>query len=369
MKQVVLLLSIFLFANKINKAQTIVASDMPNVGSFYYQFKDVSPTPSNFVQNLTGNGLQWDYTTAYNLSDTDLWVFTPSSSLPFNLLNAFPTTEFALVDIVDSAAICLVSDDSGFYITGVYSEGIVDSLNLDSIFFQGGFMINPTPISFSLNDSIMHESRFFQYRDTVYSTPLGPITTQLKLQRTFVQRFFPNGAGLLKLPTGSFNNVLRVKEIQYSLDTVFVLNPLTQQFQPAYTQGPNDSIVIYRWMQGGQNITLLAELRLDGVSLTPFEASYYALDLTTEINNTTKDLSFGVFPNPSQNLKTISFVNKNNAVESLEITDLMGRVVVQQHNLGAVNSINIEQLNPGQYFIKGKTKNNTTLVQKFIVGQ
>ena len=71
-----------------------------------------------------------------------------------------------------------------------------------------------------------------------------------------------------------------------------------------------------------------------------------------------------VYPNPTNGQLT---VNSNEAIESIVIYDLSGRIVEMQ-DLNAVTTanLNVAHLNSGIYFIKTQLLNKQTQTSKFI---
>ena len=85
------------------------------------------------------------------------------------------------------------------------------------------------------------------------------------------------------------------------------------------------------------------------------------LSSITEIEKQTIVIS--VYPNPATTILNFSTDNLNNA-ESIEITDILGKVVLLDHVNS--NTINIEKLQAGIYFLSVKSKCNTRGKAKFI---
>jgi polyhydroxybutyrate depolymerase len=90
----------------------------------------------------------------------------------------------------------------------------------------------------------------------------------------------------------------------------------------------------------------------------------YNLASLTNIEDIEKqNLAISVYPNPANTILNFNTDNFNNS-ESIEITDLLGKVVLSDHTNST--TINIEKLQPGIYFLSIKNGNNKSGKAKFI---
>jgi hypothetical protein len=79
-----------------------------------------------------------------------------------------------------------------------------------------------------------------------------------------------------------------------------------------------------------------------------------------------KQNDFSLFPNPAKSLITISSTIIGAVKINYEIVDVLGKAVVQNENSSADKfSININDLNPGIYFLRLHV-NNSVVVKKFV---
>ena len=65
--------------------------------------------------------------------------------------------------------------------------------------------------------------------------------------------------------------------------------------------------------------------------------------------------SFSIYPNPATNEFTIAVGNLQSSVNNhltIEMVDMLGKIVMKSLNINTQTSINIEQLNKGMYFVK-----------------
>ncbi|HBS85896.1 MAG: hypothetical protein A2W91_08925 [Bacteroidetes bacterium GWF2_38_335] len=74
-----------------------------------------------------------------------------------------------------------------------------------------------------------------------------------------------------------------------------------------------------------------------------------SLDGVNSIEEKTPD-RFSVFPNPASKLITI-ISPRENSMKEIKITDLNGKIIMQQQISGTKNDVELPELNPGYYFI------------------
>jgi hypothetical protein len=73
-----------------------------------------------------------------------------------------------------------------------------------------------------------------------------------------------------------------------------------------------------------------------------------------------------LFPNPAKSLITISSTINGTVKVNYEIVDVLGKVLMESENIGSDKfSININDLNPGIYFLRLHV-NNSVVVKKFV---
>lgn len=71
-----------------------------------------------------------------------------------------------------------------------------------------------------------------------------------------------------------------------------------------------------------------------------------------------------VYPNPANSVLNFSIDNISNSITSIEITDVLGKVVLSE--VTKTNSVSLEKINKGIYFIMVKTESGTVAKAKFI---
>ena len=91
----------------------------------------------------------------------------------------------------------------------------------------------------------------------------------------------------------------------------------------------------------------------------------YTLSSLTAINeNQAFNKSLTVFPNPTNSILNFSLDNVSNSFVTIEITDVLGKVVLSE--ITKTNSVSLEKINHGIYFLTVKTENGDVAKTKFI---
>jgi hypothetical protein len=73
-----------------------------------------------------------------------------------------------------------------------------------------------------------------------------------------------------------------------------------------------------------------------------------------------------VSPNPSVGTLDVQYLEKNNAVKSLEIIDLYGRSLIGKKNFNGNETLDLKALPTGTYFVKLQTENGL-VTQRFVL--
>ena len=118
------------------------------------------------------------------------------------------------------------------------------------------------------------------------------------------------------------------------------------------------------------NLLSVAKLKTDMQKVTAFynqvNKPNCLMALTTGITQVPKQNDFALFPNPAKSLITISSTINGTVKVNYEIVDVLGKVLMESENIGSDKfSININDLNPGIYFLRLHV-NNSVVVKKFV---
>lgn len=337
------------------QSQTITSASFPNAGEIWVEFID--STGSLLTLGAGGAGQTWNYGTSFNVADTNAINFRAISDAPsyMNAQATFGTADMVVLDdVIDSSATFFESNSTGFYFDGFYEQGaFVDSslgLNQSYIDFNPNRLLVPAP--FSLNDTRNNDARF----GLTFST--SGIT--INARTTFVQSFEADASGTLTTPLGTFNNVLRIKEYTYSVDTTTYTPPLIPEEVNYY-----DTSITYQYVHANSHC-LLMTLELNPTSLQPKAASYYdPIVLVGEKENLTIPVT--MYPNPAVEEFYLNHVRNNSTIQ---IFDIAGKLVKDQY-LGGLESnvrVNTNEMPAGFYFFSiSNPKNGNYFNGKFEV--
>jgi hypothetical protein len=168
---------------------------------------------------------------------------------------------------------------------------------------------------------------------------------------TIYDSFVCDGYGTLILPTGTFNNTLRIHEITYT-KTVITVSGI-----PFSTT--NSRAESYQWCDSNFH-TYLLNIGLDtagGSALHVSSVTYYAHAPALELQNTATASNLEVYPNPANELLNLKFNLADSKNSSVTMTDLLGREVANigscKLNDGENNiSIPVSGIPAGIYFVR-----------------
>ena len=174
-----------------------------------------------------------------------------------------------------------------------------------------------------------------------------------------------DGYGTLILPTGTYNDVLRVKFVSMQTDSVslFFIDSVV-----------NTTITSYQWLKAGTHAPLLSITEIS-TELQPqpiYRGTYY--DHTVGINmpeRTAQLTGFRVSPNVSAISSRISFELNEAGQVNISLVNLLGEVALQ-HSEGRRQkgsyreTLSLEGLQPGIYFVMA-TFGEQVVTEKLII--
>ena len=264
------------------KAQiTVNQSAFPVAGTTY-----VNATDTAYSAAITAGGVAqtWNYAGLLNArQDTSAWV--AASSTPYAA--TFPTSTLATFSAKDSAYAYFNGNSSGFFANGFYS------------YATNGFIAGQSSVTFS--PSYLYIPVPFTYNNTriAYTRIQVDIDTALPYYR-FIHRINQNmicdGYGSLALPSASYPNTIRIKDVETAYDTLAV-DPLGLGFYVTANTSASQ-ITYYRWLRS-TNPALLLTINADSLGTTATQSSYFMSSGATGINTINKTKNIIVYPNPA----------------------------------------------------------------------
>lgn len=178
-----------------------------------------------------------------------------------------------------------------------------------------------------------------------------------------------DGWGIITTPFGTFNVLRHVTEIRGS-DSLYV-DTLNSGFKI-----DNDIQREYKWFTNGEKEPIL-QINTQAGILNQFQNFEFVTKIfyrdsvrfppipTGIVNAANDEIQFQVFPNPATN-NFIVLSPTNNAEQSLQITDISGRIIFKKQNLEASENIDASGWSRGIYFVTVRSGNKQTL-RKLVV--
>jgi hypothetical protein len=351
MKKIFTILFVGMALNQVH-SQTITSANLPNLGEAWVEFIDT--TGSLVTITPGGAGQTWNYGTSFVVGDTSGFLFESPSSAPayMNASTNFPGATFVVngADPLDSTATFIKSNATGLYFDGIYEQGsVVDTsigLNISALDYNPDRLLIPVP--FSLNSTRLNNAKIaFQFTVNP-GAPLPPINVEIS--NNTMQDFLADGSGTLTTPLGTFNNVLRIKEYTYQIDSTNYDFPLIPD-----TVNIHDTTITYQFVQSNSHC-LLMSASVDPFTNQTIKASYYdpIVLVGAEENNT---LPVSMYPNPAGDEFYLNHIRTNSTIQ---IFNIAGKLVKDQY-LGGLESnikVNTTDMSAGFYFFSISNSEN-----------
>jgi hypothetical protein len=186
-----------------------------------------------------------------------------------------------------------------------------------------------------------------------------------------------DGYGTLILPNGTFDNVIRVKIVDESVDSTDlglgivekVISTTTTYFwYSAVHPGP----LVIREASEGIQVAIVEGLPNDTIAIDPDSSFSFDITATTSSNEffQTNAFELGASPNPFTEQLNLSFAAQRNEQLEFELRNSLGQIVMRR-NINAIsgsNQLNFEtgSLPPGAYvaILKGEDKGSVIRILK-----
>ncbi len=289
------------------------------------------------LTNTMGANKLWDFSSLISSSVTSVGTYTTVSSTPNG--SNFPSATLAKDDGLGGYTYSKATATQ-YEIVGIDQPNLV--LN-----FSNTAIASVWPINMGYTNTDLFSGTAVA-NTTLTGTANGTVTT------------LGSGTGTLIIPGGaSFTNILQVKSkqvINVNLLFGFVTATLT--------------VVNYDYYHSSQKFPLLTVSYTDAQGA--FANTSASIDVNTNvitgINDVNFDATFAIYPNPAKDAVSIKLQNSKNENCKVEIINCLGEVS-EIYNFGnstdIVNSISIEKLTPGIYYVK-TTLGKKTSIRKLI---
>lgn len=311
MKKNLLKLSLFVLPF-IGTAQiTINQSDLPTIGNMWFELTDTTT-----LQTVTPSGANqiWNYSN-FAVAESQVTHLQNIAAAPSAWNANFPSAQMVNYSATDSSAIYFSSNTTGFYVEGFYN-GSLTAQPPNAINYSPNYLGIPTP--FTYNNARNHTAKIivifnqgFNYKYVLYT----------------YQQFTADAHGTITTPAGTFTNTLRIRQLNYSEDSIYI-DPGTG-YQPLSNTTARDTTISYTWLKNAPNtlvFTMNEKMNGNAGSGISSSTSYYSAT-ATEVPTFLKPKESIAFPNPSNGSKFITIPLENKNATSLSIYNTLGELV------------------------------------------
>lgn len=288
-----LLLICFLsLGQTIAQAPTLTSSDFfPAIGEVFYGHLLDSVSLNSIVPGAGGANQTWNFPSLTTLAP-DTAAVVSRTGTPAE--TSFPTADYSMSHTFDN---------SYFY---YYASS--NRISEAGVAYDGGLTI--------VYDNAKDLLRFpMTYNDTYIDSIHGNYTLQgVQVTRSGNVTVLADAYGTLILPSGTFNNVLRVRYNETYTDSF-----ATGQFQ--------GTIELYVWILPGFNYALLSH----GTTLVNGQSTTYGGMFTSQLVSNSEAYSsiknYTISPNPTSSSSSVRYAIDKPAQVSLQLVDVHGKEI------------------------------------------
>ena len=323
------------------KAQTFTQANHSPLAGFNYSSLKCDTTNTAYLPGISGAAVTWDFSLLSVLTTTNDFYTTAYNSAQFNPANFQVTT----------------SNNELYY------QSKIDSLNLV------GFAptINGVTIYFKYD-------RAKQAVIAKYPMNLTNNVNSITAGTTGAGAFNGNcyveydGAGTMILPARTFTNVSRLKTIQsYTFNIPLSYSGDVKTLTYDYYDLNASRVPILSVSTTTTNLNDVqtpANNMVDSVQrFITIQKNYTQVSVAEHLKNT---ISIAVYPNPASLM--VNFKTESKDVNTIQVTDVVGRIVDVQSFSSSFLSLNTQSYNAGVYFYTVLDKNKNSLkTGKFII--
>lgn len=358
MKKIILILSIAL-NSLLASGQALTYLDLPVIGELWIEFKDT--LGSNISISPPGAGQTWNFLNSFTVHDTIQYLPQMPASVPSAVANLFPTATSADAGEAPGEYTFYKTDLTGMYVDGYYStQGFdVSGFTVNDKNYSSDLLYIPVPFD---TGYVVQNTSVYSY---IYPDPSLMPDALVKVTYSTFQDMEAEAQGTLTTPLGTYNSVIRVKEmltntILYEIDS-FALGNFTY-----LTDFPSPTAYAYKWFKQGPNCLVMTATLDEFQNVT--EASYFTSSGLVGSNSQSSN-NFVLYPNPVSQGSNLNISIKENTATTIIFYDLTGREVYQSAiPLGAsIMNVNTNILEPGLYYANLINNRKIETVLKFTV--
>lgn len=326
MRKLQLIICALLLSATVFAQPTITTAELPVASLAWTTAND-----SAYITSVLPGGanVTWNYSGLLN-QYLDTVGFRSAVGTPY--ASSFPNSNLAAYDPASGAWTYVITNSSGLYFDG-FNEPTL-----------GQFQLNPpqlvAPVPFTFGDTRTSTSGFTI--DTIYSGQY------VRFEVSIQTEFEADGYGTVILPTGTFNNVLRVKSTDLSTNTVSIGTNIlgTIIYTPISTSQSQSTT--FSHYQEGVSAAFILDIEADSLGATTNSSSYLLQSIILSAPETIADRTLTTYPNPAGNTLVIQGAA---SARSVTVVGLDGkRVVLPVAVQGDDARIDVSNLADGLYF-------------------
>lgn len=345
MKTKIYFLLLFIITSKVFPQITITQADFGGVGTTIIQAQDTIST--NIYPGNAGANQNWDFS-SMQANTTNTISFINPSALPCDSL--FPSANIAQ------------PANGGYNFFNLSSNGfdLVGSCDTSLSQFQLYGFVRLISFPSTFNTSFVNS-----YRYSIKNIFNSPPNDSFLYIRTFKDSSLIDAWGKITTPLGGPFDCLREKVTRQSIDSIFVHDSTTGQWNFVWVQSSN--LTDYHWFSNNGK-WILVEISTDTFGNVT-NKSFLVSATTTGIN----DMVFQndevlIYPNPFSTSATIK-INSEIKKGKFILHDVLGREIKQIEIDGNSIEIKRENLPNGIYFYKITNEKNEIIASGKIVTQ
>lgn len=345
MKKLILLLSVLSFW-QITEAQIVIEqSDYFRFGNEYYRSFLNSNLDSIDLNQSSGPGQTWDFSWLDN-SFTDTLRIIKADLTPY--FSSFPDAEFGLTTNLSNYFYEAIEPGG----TTILGKVNYDPFNQESTIYQ----FNSEGYSFVFPTS--YQTTFdFSYSSRVQYAAFFPGSDSLRVWNKSNFSLEADAWGQLSIPLGTFD-VLRLKQLAYITDTVFVYNDGIGWTGPTIRLDTVETWLFYAKDIGYRLLSF--NQRIGGTS----KAVNWLKDYNLSATEPKKQSTISVFPQPAKDVLKLAVLSDS----KYEIYDLLGKRMDSGRLQNGQNSIPLTDFQNGTYLLMLKSLNGESIATtKFLV--
>ncbi len=310
-------------ATAIAQPTLTAATNNPVAGDIYYGY---SVDTAGVNKGAAGASITWNFSSVVR-NDSDTTSYFTCAATPY--CDSFAGSNIVMYDGSD------------------YSYGITSSTGMELI---GGYSTGTYVHLSNYNTVLKFPLTFGTTFNDTFAAQLDLLGTTMYLSGT--STFTCDAWGTITTPFGTFNNVLRVRKVEITKDSLNFMG------MPDVNVSQTES---YSWYRAGFHSPLMT-INYDtsgSGTLYVSDAKYYRGILTTGVKDVASNVTtLNVYPNPATDNVTFGFdVTGTPAATNLMVFDATGRVVntINGSSLKTGKnevSINVSNLPAGMYIVR-----------------